>query len=218
MRWPSARSREGGNTTACGEDWTIIVVTDHGHQPQPGFGHGFQSPGRQRHSSSRTARNSADSVVQPGLRDRRCHTDRPEPVRRPAGPQIRRCSAAVASTAAAQILLNQAQLEDALEAQIASNDYPNIIINVALSVRTIVAFVPYTCTARVCLPRSATSCTSRRMFPRRWSRSEPACTASGCSRSCRRRRRSRSYRMRRRRSTLSFAWTAGATALLLRGV
>lgn len=30
------------NTT--GEDWTIMVVTDHGHQPQVGFGHGFQSP------------------------------------------------------------------------------------------------------------------------------------------------------------------------------
>ncbi len=28
------------------EDWTVIVVTDHGHQPQPGFGHGFQSPVR----------------------------------------------------------------------------------------------------------------------------------------------------------------------------
>ena len=27
-----------------GEDWTVIVVTDHGHQPQQGFGHGFQSP------------------------------------------------------------------------------------------------------------------------------------------------------------------------------
>ena len=25
-------------------EWTIIVVTDHGHQPQQGFGHGFQSP------------------------------------------------------------------------------------------------------------------------------------------------------------------------------
>ena len=35
------------------------------------------------------------------------------------------------------------QLQDTLKAQIASNDYPNIITNVALSLRTIVAFVPY---------------------------------------------------------------------------
>jgi Type I phosphodiesterase / nucleotide pyrophosphatase len=27
-----------------GEKWTIILVTDHGHQPQLGLGHGFQSP------------------------------------------------------------------------------------------------------------------------------------------------------------------------------
>ncbi|UXA20450.1 alkaline phosphatase family protein [Mycobacterium sp. SMC-4] len=27
-----------------GQDWTILMVTDHGHQPQVGFGHGFQSP------------------------------------------------------------------------------------------------------------------------------------------------------------------------------
>ncbi|MCH9666329.1 MAG: alkaline phosphatase family protein [Actinomycetia bacterium] len=27
-----------------GEQWTILVTTDHGHQPQKGFGHGFQSP------------------------------------------------------------------------------------------------------------------------------------------------------------------------------
>ena len=29
---------------ATGEDWTVIVVTDHGHMAQKGFGHGFQSP------------------------------------------------------------------------------------------------------------------------------------------------------------------------------
>ncbi|MBX7456546.1 alkaline phosphatase family protein [Mycolicibacterium sp. 3033] len=29
---------------ASGQEWTIIVVTDHGHQPQKGVGHGFQSP------------------------------------------------------------------------------------------------------------------------------------------------------------------------------
>lgn len=29
---------------ATGDDWTIIVTTDHGHQQSQGFGHGFQSP------------------------------------------------------------------------------------------------------------------------------------------------------------------------------
>ena len=27
-----------------GEQWTILMTTDHGHQPQKGLGHGFQSP------------------------------------------------------------------------------------------------------------------------------------------------------------------------------
>jgi len=27
-----------------GQEWTVITTTDHGHQPQVGFGHGFQSP------------------------------------------------------------------------------------------------------------------------------------------------------------------------------
>jgi hypothetical protein len=27
-----------------GQEWTVITTTDHGHQPQLGLGHGFQSP------------------------------------------------------------------------------------------------------------------------------------------------------------------------------
>lgn len=29
---------------ACGESWTVLMVTDHGHQPRQGLAHGFQSP------------------------------------------------------------------------------------------------------------------------------------------------------------------------------
>ena len=39
--------------------------------------------------------------------------------------------------------MTRQQLQDTLKAQIATHDYPNIITNVALSLRTIVAFVPY---------------------------------------------------------------------------
>ena len=38
--WTRWTAREA----ATGEDWTVIVVTDHGHMAQKGFGHGFQSP------------------------------------------------------------------------------------------------------------------------------------------------------------------------------
>ena len=39
--------------------------------------------------------------------------------------------------------LPRAELQDAIKAQIASNDFPDIVTNVALSARTIVAFIPY---------------------------------------------------------------------------
>ncbi|ORV31528.1 alkaline phosphatase family protein [Mycolicibacterium confluentis] len=39
----AAREAASCAAGAC-EEWTVIVVTDHGHQPQKGFGHGFQSP------------------------------------------------------------------------------------------------------------------------------------------------------------------------------
>jgi hypothetical protein len=39
----AARETASCAAGAC-EDWTVIMVTDHGHQPQQGFGHGFQSP------------------------------------------------------------------------------------------------------------------------------------------------------------------------------
>ncbi|WP_057965439.1 MULTISPECIES: alkaline phosphatase family protein [Mycobacteroides] len=36
----AVRAREA----AAGEKWTVLVVTDHGHRPELGVGHGFQSP------------------------------------------------------------------------------------------------------------------------------------------------------------------------------
>jgi hypothetical protein len=140
---------QGGNTTACGEDWTIIVVTDHGHQPQPGFGHGFQSP---RETETFVIANG------PQFDTENCGTTcarfnpnyeivdvTPTVLSLFGAPQDPRSDGVPLQSlnGSSSILLNQAQLEDALEAQIASNDYPNIIVNVALSLRTIVGFLPY---------------------------------------------------------------------------
>ena len=139
----------GGNTTACGEDWTIIVVTDHGHQPQPGFGHGFQSP---RETETFVIANGPQFDTENcGATCARFNPDyeivdvTPTVLSLFGAPQDPRSDGVPLQSlnGSSSILLNQAQLEDALEAQIASNDFPNIIVNVALSVRTIVAFVPY---------------------------------------------------------------------------
>ena len=140
---------EGGNTTACGENWTIIVVTDHGHQPQQGIGHGFQSP---RETETFVIVNGpqfdTENCVTTCARfnpDYEIVDVTPTVLSLFGAPQDRRSDGVPLQSLnrSSSILLNQAQLEEPLEAQIASNDYPNIIVNVALSLRTIVAFLPY---------------------------------------------------------------------------
>jgi Type I phosphodiesterase / nucleotide pyrophosphatase len=141
---------EGGATTGCGEDWTIIVVTDHGHQPQPGFGHGFQSP-RETETFVIVDGPQFDANCNPGDECGRFNPDyeivdvtptvlslfgvQPDP--RSDGVPLQSLNESSSDR------LTQDELQNTLEAQIASNDYPNIIVNVALSVRTIVAFLPY---------------------------------------------------------------------------
>jgi hypothetical protein len=140
---------ENGNTTGCGEKWTVIVVTDHGHQPQPGFGHGFQSPretdtfvivnGPQfdtPNCESSCARFNPDySIVDVTPTVRSLFGLPPDP--RSDGVPLQSLNGS------SSVLLTEDELEDALYTQMASNDYPNIVTNVALSVRTIVAFLPY---------------------------------------------------------------------------
>jgi hypothetical protein len=133
---------QGGNTTGCGEDWTIIVVTDHGHQPQQGFGHGFQSPRETDTFVIADGPQFGDGVWNPDyeivdvtptvLTLFGAHQDP-----RSDGVPLQSLSGSDSDP------LTRNQLQDALKAQMANNDYPNIIVNVALSVRTIVAFVPY---------------------------------------------------------------------------
>jgi hypothetical protein len=127
---------------ATGEDWTVIVVTDHGHQPQQGFGHGFQSP-----------RETATFVIVDGPQfgDSRFNPNysivdttptvlalfgAPQPTNLDGVPLQ-----SLHGSDSAQ--LTQAELQEVLAAQFASSDFPNIFVNTALSLRTIVAFLPY---------------------------------------------------------------------------
>ncbi len=139
----------GGNNTGCGEEWTIIVVTDHGHQPQPGFGHGFQSPretetfvianGPQFDTPGCTtacARFNPDYEIVDVTPTVLSLFGAPQPPRTDGVPLQ-------SLNGSSSALLTGDELQDLLEAQIASNDYPNIIVNVALSARTIFAFIPY---------------------------------------------------------------------------
>jgi hypothetical protein len=131
------------------EDWTVIVVTDHGHQPQPGFGHGFQSP---RETDTFVIVNGPQfDTPGCGTTCARFNPDyeivdvTPTVLSLFGAPQDPRSDGVPLQSLndRSSELIDLDDLQAALGAQMASNDYPNIIVNVALSVRTIVAFLPY---------------------------------------------------------------------------
>ncbi|GAA3529926.1 hypothetical protein GCM10023077_04600 [Mycolicibacterium helvum] len=121
------------------ENWTVIVVTDHGHQPQVGFGHGFQSPDE---TSTWVIANGAG--FDPGRMNLAYSIVDVTPTIMslfggppPAG------SHGVSLTTLGNSNVLPADLDQALNDAIARNGWPDIATNVALSVRTIFASIPY---------------------------------------------------------------------------
>ena len=124
-----------------GQQWTVISTTDHGHQPQAGFGHGFQSPnetaswiiydlegddtddGRQNLGYSNT--DVTPTIVNLFGINQRSDFD--------GVPLLEKFTGIVAPTDRKQ------SLTDAL----GMYGYPQAAIDFALSVRTIVGAVPY---------------------------------------------------------------------------
>lgn len=128
--WETAHPGEG--------EWTIIVVTDHGHQPQQGFGHGFQTPDE-----------TATFVIAsgPGFNEGWVNPDY-EIV--DTTPTVLDIFGAPIPTNLDGVPLSEhgpgtqpADLHQALEAMIATNKSPDFFTNVALSLRTIFATIPY---------------------------------------------------------------------------
>lgn len=128
--WESTHPGEG--------EWTIIVVTDHGHQPQQGFGHGFQTPDE-----------TATFVIAhgPGFNEGWVNPDY-EIV--DTTPTVLDIFGAPIPTNLDGVPLSEhgpgtepADLHQALEAMIATNKSPDFFTNVALSLRTIFATIPY---------------------------------------------------------------------------
>lgn len=123
---------------ATGEDWTIIVVTDHGHQPQKGFGHGFQTPSE-----------TATFVIADGPDFQDGHinqayeiVDTTPTVVSLFGGTPRPNSDGVPLTTLGPGI-DPVDLHDALEEAIAQNRSPDILTDVRLGLRTIFATVPY---------------------------------------------------------------------------
>ena len=124
------------------EQWTIMVVTDHGHQPQQGFGHGFQSP-----DETATFVIASGSAFKAGNINLQYEiVDTTPTVVTLFGGTPRAGSDGVPLTSLAGSDVDPGDFDAllvALKEQIASNKSPDPLTDLRLSLRTIFATIPY---------------------------------------------------------------------------
>ena len=123
-------------------EWTIIVVTDHGHQPQQGFGHGFQTPDE---TATFVIANGPDFQRRVWVNPDYEIVDTTPTVLTLFGAPVPANLDGVSLTAlgGSDGTRQQAELHQALEAMIATNQPPDFVTDMALSLRTIFATIPY---------------------------------------------------------------------------
>jgi hypothetical protein len=122
-----------------GEEWTVIVVTDHGHQTAQGFGHGFQSP-----NETETFVIAHGSDFDAGYINTRYEIV-------DTTPTVVKLFGATPSSNSDGVPLMDLEvssakpndLEGAVLAAIAQNRSPDLVTDIALGVRTVFATIPY---------------------------------------------------------------------------
>ncbi|MEH3139738.1 MAG: alkaline phosphatase family protein [Mycobacterium kyogaense] len=126
---------------ASGQEWTIIVVTDHGHQPQKGIGHGFQSPAE---TSTFVIANGAGFTAG-GINSTYSIVDVTPTVLTLFGGQAspRSDGESLTDQDGSTVLPEAGELRNDLLDAIASYGYPDIGTQLRLGLRTIVTSVPY---------------------------------------------------------------------------
>ena len=129
---------------ATGEDWTVIVTTDHGHQQSKGFGHGFQSPNE---TSSFIIADIAGDFTNGGKQNLGyTNADITPTIVSLFGVPLRSDFDGVPLQSDPTVLnglVDPANLNQALSDAISMYGYPNIGRDIALGVRTIAGSVPY---------------------------------------------------------------------------
>ncbi len=124
---------------ATGEDWTVIAVTDHGHMPALGLGHGFQSPDETSTFVIADGPDFKDGYI--NLQYQIVDTT-PTVVSLFGGiPKAGSDGVPLMTLAGSDV--DPVDLKQALNDAIATNGYPDFATGVALSLRTIFATVPY---------------------------------------------------------------------------
>ncbi|MCV7281362.1 alkaline phosphatase family protein [Mycolicibacterium flavescens] len=129
--WETANPDEG--------EWTVIVVTDHGHQPQRGFGHGFQTPSETATFVIASGPDFKDGWVNPEYEI----VDTTPTVLTLFGAPVPGYSDGVSLTSLAGSDEDPVDLHQALQDMIATNTNPGLITTVALGTRTIFSSIPY---------------------------------------------------------------------------
>lgn len=126
-----------------GDQWTIMMVTDHGHQPQKSFGHGFQSPDE---TSTFVIASAPGLFAEGGVNSKYSIVDVTPTVLHLFGFQPAEGADGVSLTDLDGDTVVPGDIDGltkALQDAIAQNTYPDIGTNIALSVRTIAATIPY---------------------------------------------------------------------------
>jgi len=124
-----------------GEDWTVIVTTDHGHQQSVGFGHGFQSPNE---TSSFVIADIAGDGANDGKQNLNYSTaDITPTILRLFDVPLRSDFDGVPLQTKNSSIVTPADLNQGLSDAIGMYGYPNIGTDLALGVRTVVGSVPY---------------------------------------------------------------------------
>lgn len=127
--------------TANNEEWTIVLVTDHGHQPQRGLGHGFQSP-----DETETFVIVNGPGFTPGAINLQYQIVDVTPTVVTLFGGTPRATDGTSMTELTNNVIpinNDAALREALQDLISKNGYPDTVTNIALGVRTIFTSIPY---------------------------------------------------------------------------
>ncbi len=122
-----------------GEEWTVMVVTDHGHRPEQGVGHGFQTPDETGTFVIADGPNFKDGYIN----SRYEIIDTTPTVVSLFGGIPKADSDGVPLMTLAGTDVHPVDLKKALNDAIAMNGPPDFVTDVALSLRTIFATVPY---------------------------------------------------------------------------
>ncbi|HET9875738.1 MAG TPA: alkaline phosphatase family protein [Mycobacterium sp.] len=127
-----------------GDDWTVIITTDHGHQQSLGFGHGFQSPNE---TSSFVIFDLAGDHANEGSQNLHYATvDITPTILQIFGVPLRSDFDGVpmqSDPAVLNSIVDPVNLKQALSDAISMFGYPNIGNDIALGIRTVFTSIPY---------------------------------------------------------------------------